>query len=283
VKLLRVVQQGEFERVGSSTTKKVNVRVLAATNKEVKALLKEKHFREDLYYRLNVFSVQLPTLRERKSDIPLLTNYFIKREDAGLSISTSVMDVFLQYNWPGNVRELESAVQRAAILAKADGRTLIRLKDISDDVTSLLEGKLQLEDQILELLREKKFSRSSISDTAQELGGMHRGTVAEHFRGTCFRYFFESGWDLQRAVQQLAGSVNSEPNTRVRRKLVEYLQNAVEGLPTGIPFEEIHPNMKSKYKNLPQRYHPVLDEVVRAYLQGKWTVGAEELNTTSSQ
>ncbi|MCI0707063.1 MAG: sigma 54-interacting transcriptional regulator [Ignavibacteriae bacterium] len=272
VKLLRVVQHGEFERVGSSVTKEVNVRILAATNKDVKSLLREKGFREDLYYRLNVFTVQLPTLRERKSDIPLLAKYFLKRTDEALSVSSSVMDAFLQYSWPGNVRELESAVQRAAILAKADDRTLIRLKDIPEEVAAVLHDKIQLEDQILELLREKRFSRSSISETAQELGGLHRGTVAEYFRGTCFRYFLESGWDVPRAVRLIASSANSDSNTRVTRKLIEYLQNAVEDLPTGVAFEEVQPNIKSKYKNLPQRYHPVLNEVIRAYLQGKWSL-----------
>ncbi|HEY4611498.1 MAG TPA: sigma 54-interacting transcriptional regulator [Bacteroidota bacterium] len=283
VKLLRVVQQGEFERVGSSTTRKVNVRILAATNKDVKTLLKEKRFREDLYYRLNVFTVQLPSLRERKGDIPLLTNYFVKREGEQLSVSSTVMDMFLQYHWPGNVRELESSVQRAAILTKADRRSLIRMKDISDDIAKVLEGKVSLEDQILELLRDKKFSRSSISETAQELGGMHRSTVAEYFRGSCFRYFLENAWEIDRAVQQIASTKHSETKSRVRRKLTEYLHNAVEGVQNGVPFEEIQPKLKPKYKNLPQRYHPVLDEVVRAYLQGKWVLDAKELQNSEPQ
>ncbi|MGH2568183.1 MAG: sigma 54-interacting transcriptional regulator, partial [Bacteroidota bacterium] len=282
VKLLRVVQSGEFERVGSSMTRKVNVRILAATNKDVKRLLKGKNFREDLYYRLNVFTVQLPPLRERKGDIPLLTEYFVRREGDDLSVSSTVVDAFLQYRWPGNVRELESTVKRAVILTKADGRLLIRLKDLPDELAAAVEEHLDLEEQILQVLREKKFSRSSISEAAQELGGLNRGTVAEYFRGTCFKYFLESGWDLDRTAQKLSDSSQPETGVRVRKKLTEYLSNVVDGLSTGGRFEEIQPKLKPKYKNLPQRYHPLLNEIVRAYLQGKWALGSSDAVSSSA-
>ncbi len=282
VKLLRVVQYGEFERVGSSVTRKVNVRVLAATNKDVRALLKEKRFREDLYYRLNVFTVQLPLLRDRKGDIPLLTNYFVGKEGPELSVSSTVVDAFLQYPWQGNVRELESTVKRAAILAKADGRTLIRLKDLSEEIASTLDERRDLEDQILAILRERQFSRSSISEAAQELGGLNRGTVAEYFRGTCFKYFLENSWDVDSTVQQLSQASDPETRTRVRKKLIEYLGNLVDGLQADQPFEELQPKLKPKYKNLPQRYHPVLEEVVRAFVHGKWVLGAKDKKTPQS-
>lgn len=272
VKLLRVVQSGEFERVGSSVTRKANVRILAATNKDVKQLLKEKRFREDLYYRLNVFTVQLPPLRERKGDIPLLAHHFVSRTDGQRALSSTVIDAFLQYSWPGNVRELESAVRRAVILAQADKRTLLRLKDLPEEIVASMESKVDLEDQILQLLREKKFSRNSISEAAQELGGLNRGTVAEYFRGTCFKYFLENSWELERTVRLLSESTEPDTNTRVRKKVTEYLSNVVEGLPVGTTLEELQPKLRPKYKNLPQRYHPVLDELIRAYLQGRWTL-----------
>ncbi len=274
VKLLRVVQYGEFERVGSSVTRKANVRILAAINKDVKELIRQRKFREDLYYRLNVFTVQLPPLRERKGDIPLLVHHFVEREGKGLSVSSTVMDAFLQYSWPGNVRELESVVKRAAILAHAEGRTLIRMKDIPAELSGALNTKGNLEDQILESLREKKFSQNAISKTAAELGGMNRGTVAEHFRGTCFKYFFESAWNLDRAVAQLANSNDGEIVTRVRKKLTDYLGNVVDGIQPDMPFAEAKRTLKSKTKNLPQRYHIIVEETVRAFIDGKWRLNA---------
>lgn len=283
VKLLRVVQSGEFERVGSSVTRKANVRILAATNKDVKQLLKEKKFREDLYYRLNVFTVQLPPLRERKGDIPLLAHHFVSRADGQRALSSTVIDAFLQYPWPGNVRELESAIKRAVILAQADGRTLLRLKDLPEEIVATMESKMDLEDQILQLLRDKKFSRNSISEAAQELGGLNRGTVAEYFRGTCFKYFLENSWELERTVRLISESSDTDTNTRVRKKIAEYLSNVVEGLTVGTTFEEVQPKLRPKYKNLPQRYHPVLDEVIRAYLQGKWTLDSKPAPTPFSQ
>ncbi len=275
VKLLRVVQSGEFERVGSSVTRKANVRILAATNKDVKQLLKEKKFREDLYYRLNVFTVQLPPLRERKGDIPLLAQHFVSRADGQRALSSTVIDAFLQYPWPGNVRELESAITRAVILAQADGRKLLRLQDLPEEIVASMESKTDLEDQIVRILREKKFSRNSISEAAQELGGLNRGTVAEYFRGTCFKYFLENSWELERTVRLLSNSSDPGVNARVRKKIVEYLSNVVEGLSVGAAFEELRPKLRPKYKNLPQRYHPVLDEVIRAFLQGKWTIDSK--------
>ncbi|MBI3112761.1 MAG: sigma 54-interacting transcriptional regulator [Ignavibacteriales bacterium] len=270
VKLLRVVQSGEFERVGSTMTLKVDARIIAATNKSLKDLVQEKRFREDLYYRLNVFSVQLPALRERKADIPLLAQHFVTLEDPSFAISSTVLDAYLQYPWPGNVRELQGSIKRAAILAKSEKRSLIQLKDLSEEIISSLKGQVDIEDQILELLRNKKFSRSSISETAEELGGLNRGTVAEYFRGICFKYFFESVWDKELTIAGIAGNQNGEANERVMKKLSEYVGNVVEGVQQGRSLEDVKPSLKAKYKNLPQRYHTILDEVIRAYLDGKW-------------
>ncbi len=120
VKLLRVLQSGEFERVGGTNTLKVDVRVLAATNKDIKEALQQKGFREDLYYRLSVFTIQLPPLRDRKADIAFLVEEFLKREGDMLKLSSTVMDALLSYDWKGNVRELESVIKRGAILARAE-------------------------------------------------------------------------------------------------------------------------------------------------------------------
>ncbi|HCA82093.1 MAG TPA: hypothetical protein DEP53_20380 [Bacteroidetes bacterium] len=270
VKLLRVVQSGEFERVGSTIARKTDARIVAATNKSLREMVSEKRFREDLYYRLNVFSVELPPLRERKGDIPFLAEHFVKGEEGSLSLSSTVMDAFLQYRWAGNVRELQSAVMRAGIMARSDSRTLIQLRDIPEEIAAAAKGEVDIEDQILEILRNKKFSRSSISETADELGGLNRGTVAEYFRGICFNHFFESSWSHEKAVELIARSDDAEVRDRVQKKLREYLANVVEGIPSGRDFEAAQKSLRPKYKNLPQRYHTILDEVIRAYLQGRW-------------
>jgi transcriptional regulator with GAF, ATPase, and Fis domain len=121
-KLLRVIQEREFMRLGGTETIKVDVRILAATNADLKKLVLEGRFREDLYYRLNVIIVPLPPLRERKDDIPLLVEHFLKKFCAEngrgqLSFSPEAMKMLMDYDWPGNVRELENAVERAVVLA----------------------------------------------------------------------------------------------------------------------------------------------------------------------
>ncbi|MDP2886388.1 MAG: sigma 54-interacting transcriptional regulator [Ignavibacteria bacterium] len=271
VKLLRVVQSGEFERVGATVTLKTDARIIAATNKNLRDLVAAKRFREDLYYRLNVFSIELPALRERKGDIPYLAEYFMKKEEGSLSLSSTVMDAFIQYRWPGNVRELQSAITRAGILARSERRTLVQLRDVSEEIAASIKGRIDIEDQIIEILRSKKFSRSSISETAEELGGLNRGTVAEYFRGICFKHFFESSWDEGKAVAAIMGDGDPDSGEKVEKKLREYLANVIEGISAGQEIEGLRKSLRPKYKNLPQRYHTILDEVVRSYIEGKWT------------
>ena len=122
-KLLRVLQEGEFERVGASHTIKVNVRVIAATNRDLEKALQEDRFRADLYYRLNVFPIGIPSLRERKEDIPVLVQYFVMKYGTKLgkrieTIPQKTMDALRAYPWPGNVRELENVIERALILSR---------------------------------------------------------------------------------------------------------------------------------------------------------------------
>ncbi len=122
-KLLRILQEGEFERLGSTKTIKVNVRVVAATNRDLEREVREGRMRSDLYYRLNVFPIHLPPLRDRKPDIPLLATYFIKKYAADLgkkieSIAQSAMEALKAYPWPGNIRELEHVIERAVILSQ---------------------------------------------------------------------------------------------------------------------------------------------------------------------
>ncbi len=125
VKLLRVLQEREFERIGSSKTIRVDVRLVAATNKDLKKAIDEGTFREDLYYRLNVVPIELPPLRERQEDIPLLVAHFVKKysEETGRMITRvddGALDLLRDYKWRGNIRELENCIERAVILAEDD-------------------------------------------------------------------------------------------------------------------------------------------------------------------
>jgi transcriptional regulator with GAF, ATPase, and Fis domain len=248
----------------------VNVRVLAATNKDLKEQVKARKFREDLYYRLNVLIVELPPLRERQEDIPLLINHFLARENEQMHISRNVMDALQAYPWRGNIRELESVIKRGVLLAKADRRMMVTLKDITEEVASSAQGAIALEDQILESLREKKFSRSSISDTADELGGLNRGTVAEYLRGQSLKAFVEHGFDIERAVQHISLSADVEINERIRKKLREYLSNIAVVVNTSLTWNENIPALKPKTKNLPQRYHPYVEKVAETFYRGIW-------------
>jgi DNA-binding NtrC family response regulator len=124
-KLLRVLQEHEIKRVGGTETVKIDVRMVAATNQNLEALVSEKKFREDLFYRLNVVSIHLPSLRERPEDIPLLTDHFLNKYAAQNNkpvcrISPEAMDVLTRYRWPGNVRELENVIERAATLSSTN-------------------------------------------------------------------------------------------------------------------------------------------------------------------
>ncbi len=131
-KILRALQEKEFARVGGSRTIKTDIRVVAATNKDLLKAMKDGDFREDLYYRLNVVTIFLPPLRRRVADIPLLAEHFMKQAAASFNkemrgLSAEVLDAFAQYRWPGNVRELENMIQRAVVLAQGP---VITLKDL---------------------------------------------------------------------------------------------------------------------------------------------------------
>ncbi len=142
VKLLRVLQEGEFERVGGEETIRVDVRIIAATNQNLAEAIKEKRFREDLFYRLNVVSLDVPPLRERKEDIPLLARYFLKKYRTSRrqieDISQAALDYLVSYDWPGNVRELENAIERAVILAK---NSFVQAEDLALSTHALAKDK----------------------------------------------------------------------------------------------------------------------------------------------
>lgn len=156
-KLLRVLQEREFERLGGRETIKTNARIIATTNKDVKALISREKFREDLYYRLNVCPIYLPPLTERKEDIPLLVNHFLATYTEEYSrpiesVPDEALDVLMRYHWPGNVRELENKIERAVIMCT---ERHIRVKDLfMDEVESLPALPLPSGDRSAVTLRE---------------------------------------------------------------------------------------------------------------------------------
>src|SRR5881296_3297130 len=136
-KILRVLQSGTFERVGGNTPIKVDVRIIAATNKPLEQAVAARQFREDLFYRLNVVRVHIPPLRERREDIRLLVNYFLKKfardqQATVRSIAPAALKTLEKYHWPGNVRELENVIRRALVVAKGDA---ILISDLPGEVT----------------------------------------------------------------------------------------------------------------------------------------------------
>ena len=125
MKLLRVIQEREIDKIGNTHSIKVNVRILAATNRNLKTLVEDGQFREDLYYRLSVVTIDVPPLRERREDVPLLAQHFAKQFSdryaiPGLSLTDEALEKLAQYNWPGNVRELQNVIERVSVLARTD-------------------------------------------------------------------------------------------------------------------------------------------------------------------
>ncbi len=182
VKLLRVIQEKEIQRIGSNKVIKVDVRIIAATNKDLWQLVQEGRFREDLYYRLNVIQINLPPLRERKEDIPYLVDFFIKKYAARegkqiRGITREALNALMKYNFPGNIRELENIIERAVVLAKSDFITLDELpvhltrQAFEEEIhagLSLPERLRRIERQmILEALQRNNFNQLR---TAKELG-----------------------------------------------------------------------------------------------------------------
>jgi transcriptional regulator with GAF, ATPase, and Fis domain len=268
VKLLRVLQEGEFERVGGSSTVRVNVRVLAATNRDIRSAVREGRFREDLYYRLNVLTVSLPPLRDRPDDIFHLAQRFVEREGGHLSLSTNVMGALRLHSWPGNVRELESTLRRAVLLASSEGRNIVSLKDLPEEIASASRLAIPLEAQIMESVRRKGFSRRAVSETAEELGGLNRGTVAEYLRGEFLTAFLDGQFDAEKAVTAMAQSPDPGVHTRVQKRLLEYLENLTGGIDRGGPWESV--SLRPKLKNLPQRYHASAETIAEAYHRRQW-------------
>lgn len=188
VKLLRVLQEKEFERVGGNEVVKIDIRVIAATNRDLLKMVQEGSFREDLYYRLNVIPIQIPPLRDRKEDIPLLIEYFLDRygKDIGrknMSISREAQEKLITYKWNGNIRELENVVERMAILSQEN---IIKVENLPREIaySEIVEEEILLPQEgiciedlerslILQALERTEYNQTK----AAKLLGMSRHTL----------------------------------------------------------------------------------------------------------
>jgi len=190
-KFLRALQEREIERLGSSTAIPVDVRIIAATNRDLQKALEEGVLREDLYYRLNVILLQVPPLRERMDDVPILAMHFLRkyaaREGSAMTaISDEALNVLLSYSWPGNVRELENAIERAVVLGQGDR---LRAQDLpaqvhrrADDQHPLVPAHLTLEEmEKLAIVQALRLTGGNKSEAAERLG-IHRTSLYDKMR-----------------------------------------------------------------------------------------------------
>ncbi|MBI3725830.1 sigma-54-dependent Fis family transcriptional regulator [bacterium] len=185
VKLLRFLQEKEIERVGGTKTIKLDVRVLAATNRDLKKRIEENHFREDLYYRINVITIQLPPLRERREDIPVLVESFLTRLEKKIQkkgkVDEEALGLLQMYDWPGNVRELENVIERALVLANG---AAITAKDLSEEIRGGEGAK-------------------SAREAYYEASGL-QGQIERIEREIIRKALEENDWNQTKAAQQLS-------------------------------------------------------------------------------
>ena len=186
-KLLRVLQEGEFERIGSSKTIKVDVRIIAATNRNLEKQINKKQFRKDLYYRLNVYPITIAPLHDRLSDIPLLTEHFVKRFNKSLGknitrISKKTIKQLQAYSWPGNVRELENIIERAIIISTGSTLTVEPILKPGFEEKSQLLPLAEYERRYLIKILEKTYWRVGGSEGAARILDIHPETLRSRMR-----------------------------------------------------------------------------------------------------
>jgi formate hydrogenlyase transcriptional activator len=177
-KLLRALQEEEFERVGGTRTIPVDVRLVAATNRNLEKMVADREFRSDLYYRLRVFPITIPPLRERREDIPLLVRYFVSKHARTLdkkieTIPADVMNALIRWDWPGNIRELENFIERAVILSKGPAlraplAELAHPREVATDTHASLQDSQR--EHILRVLRETRGVIAGAQGAAAKLG-----------------------------------------------------------------------------------------------------------------
>ena len=172
-KILRVLQEQEFYRVGGSRTIKVDVRVIGSTNKNLEKMVREGTFREDLFYRLNVFTLHLPPLRERKEDIPQLVDYFLQNLPKKVEISSVALQMLIAYSWPGNIRELKNTIESASVIAE---NGYIEPAQLSSNISGIFSDRNQTDLKLPVNLpldeRLREIEKGMIIEALRKTGGV---------------------------------------------------------------------------------------------------------------
>ncbi len=226
-KLLRVIQEKEVEPVGSNKTVKIDVRIIAATNKNLKSMVKNAKFREDLYYRLNVIEITLPPLRERKSDIPILANFFIKKFSEELNIAEKQLSgnalSFLQsYNFPGNIRELENAIRRCMVMSPSSILDSDDFKEILNNGEKNLSIDKYLKDKKTEIDPFEDIIRRKIKNYAEKIKDAEINDVYRSIMGLTEKIIIEEILNLYNFNQLKVSKFLGINRNTLRKKINEY-------------------------------------------------------------
>ncbi len=266
-KLLRVLQNGQFFRVGATQARTVDVRVLAAANRPLPALVEQGAFREDLYFRLNVLPLNLPPLRERPMDLPLLLSHFLR--GASCKISEEALRALQEHAWPGNIRELQNLTARMRVLGE---NAVISSEWVRQQLpsSSAMPTTDSIDEQILRLYRELEFRNDANTQIAAALGNLHRSTVTEYLKGMTFLYFAEAQFQLEAALRRFNPQPEAARDARLKSRLLKYLHNLRAEID---PRQSLQSNLEritERIRKMPQRYHAATLECAKACWQGKW-------------
>ena len=226
-KLLRVIQEKEVEPVGSNKPVKIDVRIIAATNKNLKSMIKNAKFREDLYYRLNVIEITLPPLRERKSDIPILADFFIKKFSEELNIaekqlSSDALSFLQSYNFPGNIRELENAIRRCMVMSPSSVLNSDDFMEILNNGEKNLSIDKYLKDKKTEIDPFEDIIRRKIKNYAEKIKNVETNDVYKSIMGLTEKIVIEEILNLCNFNQLKVSKLLGINRNTLRKKINEY-------------------------------------------------------------
>jgi transcriptional regulator with GAF, ATPase, and Fis domain len=295
-RLLRVLQEGCFRRVGGETTVRVDVRVVAATNRNLWDMVEAGRFRRDLFYRVSVLALQMPPLRERRQDISVLAHHFA--EQASLEMGTPEFRIdraleqrLREHDFPGNIRELQNLITALAVGSQGPHAThdldyrlgrMLRVSPMSgrrDGAMPPRRGATSMGSWVLEHLRRHAFNIAAAErtlETAQEKRGTleapvaDRSTLTYYLQGECLREFCASGFDLDRAVRSVAGEPQFvTPVDRRFRALLRVLAGAASGHDEAGAARR---DVEHRLAKLPSCYREFLDRVLESYFERRWSL-----------
>lgn len=274
-KLLRVLQDRTFYRVGATSPTTVDVRIVAATNKDLQRGVSEGWFREDLYFRLKGLVLHLPPLRERTADIPLLAEVCLreaaqKSHQPPMPLSGEALEALTTQSWKGNVRELRQCLEQAVALAEGALITAsdLRLPGTSTSVADTPTAAALLPDSAgdLAVLNQLRRNRFDMQATARALG-WDRSTVTQRLKGLCFQALVESAGDQAKAASALAGAPSLLRT--VELKLMDYRAHLMDTIAPFADVEEALVDCKRRFKNLPERHFRFVETLVRRHFESQ--------------